>query len=87
MAWMIVLTCLGIIFVIGRNLQSEIAPIEDKGMVRLQITGPEGASYPYMMENGNKIANYLIDSIPETDFASPGMPPLKIIRMNRHDFI
>jgi len=73
-AWLIVIACFGIVFIIGKNLQSEIAPIEDKGSVRLQITGPEGASYPYMMENGEKIANYLIDSVPEGEFSFLSIP-------------
>lgn len=73
-AWLIVVACFGIVFIIGKNLQSEIAPIEDKGNVRLQITGPEGASYPYMMENGEKVANYLIDSVPEGEFSFLSIP-------------
>jgi HAE1 family hydrophobic/amphiphilic exporter-1/multidrug efflux pump len=73
-AWVIVVVCLVLVFVIGKNLQSEIAPLEDKGSIRLQITGPEGASYGYMMESGEKIGNFLIDSIPERDFSFISIP-------------
>ncbi len=73
-AWLIVATCLVIVYFIGTTLQSEIAPIEDRGSVRLQITGPEGASYPYMMETGDKLSDYLIDSIPEADISFVSIP-------------
>jgi HAE1 family hydrophobic/amphiphilic exporter-1/multidrug efflux pump len=73
-SWVIVAACFAIIFLIGSGLQKEIAPMEDKGSVRLQITGPEGASYPYMMESGDKLVNFLIDSIPEGDFSFISIP-------------
>lgn len=73
-AWLIVAACFVTVYFIGTSLQSEIAPIEDKGSVRLQITGPEGASYPYMMETGDKVADYLIDSVPEADFSFISIP-------------
>jgi len=73
-AWGIVIACFAIVFLIGRTLQSEIAPLEDKGSVRLQMTGPEGASYPYMMATGDKLADYLVDSIPEVDFSFVSIP-------------
>jgi len=73
-AWGIVIACFFAIYIVGTSLQSEIAPLEDKGSVRLQISGPEGASYPYMMETGDKLGNYLIDSIPEADFSFVSIP-------------
>lgn len=73
-SWGIVLGCLAIIFFIGRNLQSEIAPLEDKGEMRLQITGPEGASYPYMVNSVAELENYLVDSLPELDFIFFSVP-------------
>jgi hydrophobe/amphiphile efflux-1 (HAE1) family protein len=73
-AWAIVLACFVAIYIGGTSLQSEIAPLEDKGSVRLQISGPEGASYPYMMETGDKLGNYLIDSIAEADFSFVSIP-------------
>jgi hydrophobe/amphiphile efflux-1 (HAE1) family protein len=73
-AWAIVIACLFIIFFIGRNLQSEIAPIEDKGQVRFQIIGPEGASYGYMTKAGDEFGNFILDSIPEIDFFFMAIP-------------
>jgi HAE1 family hydrophobic/amphiphilic exporter-1/multidrug efflux pump len=69
-----VAACFFAIYFVGKNLQKEIAPLEDKGSIRLQITGPEGASYPYMMETGDKMADYLMDSIPEADFSFISIP-------------
>lgn len=74
LAWLIVAVCLMIVFFIGRSLQSEIAPIEDKGMIRFQITGQEGASFAQMTNSTRSLENYLIDSIPERDFTFFAIP-------------
>jgi len=73
-AWGIVAICLCIIFFIGRSLQSEIAPTEDKSMIRLQMTGPEGTSYSQMIKTTSELESYLIDSIPERDFTFFSVP-------------
>ena len=74
MSWVVVVTCFFMVYFIGRSLQSEIAPLEDKGSIRLQIMGPEGASYPYMMASGEKVSDFLIDSVPEGDFSFISIP-------------
>jgi HAE1 family hydrophobic/amphiphilic exporter-1/multidrug efflux pump len=74
MAWVIVLMCLGIIVVLGRVLQSELAPLEDKNQIRIQVSGPEGASYDYMMKATGELQDYLLDSIPERDFTFFSVP-------------
>jgi len=74
MAWVIVLVCSSLIYLIGRNLQSEIAPLEDKGSVRFQISGPEGASYMYMTKAAKEFGDYLIDSVPEAKFSFLSVP-------------
>ncbi len=73
-AWVIVLACFALIVLIGRNLKSELAPLEDKGQIRFQLSGPEGASYPYMREAADELGNYLIDSIAERDFVFFSVP-------------
>ncbi len=82
MAWGIVAVCFATIYFIGSSLQREIAPLEDKGNVRLQIIGPEGASYPYMMETGDKLVDFLIDSVPEGDFSFVSIPGFGSSGMN-----
>lgn len=74
MAWVIVAICLGAIYFIGANLQSELAPLEDRSSVRFQMSGPEGASYSYMVDVGNKLIDYLSDSIPEKSFVFAAVP-------------
>lgn len=74
MAWVIVLLCLGGIYLVGSNLQSELAPLEDRSSVRFQMSGPEGASYSYMVDVGNKLIDYLSDSVPEKDFVFAAIP-------------
>ncbi|MCX6256422.1 MAG: efflux RND transporter permease subunit [Bacteroidia bacterium] len=72
--WVIVGICLIVVVIIGKNIQSELAPLEDKSMIRLQMTGPEGASFGDMTATGDKIGNFLIDSIPERAFSFISIP-------------
>jgi hydrophobe/amphiphile efflux-1 (HAE1) family protein len=74
MAWVIVLGALAMIYFIGSNIQDELAPMEDKSTIRFQISGPEGASYDYMVAEGDKIVNYLADSVREKDFVFAAIP-------------
>ncbi|MGN6421458.1 MAG: efflux RND transporter permease subunit [Pseudobacter sp.] len=64
-ALVIVLVCFGIIFFIGRGLQSELAPLEDRSQFRLSLTAPEGTSFDYMDRYVDEIGQLMIDSVPE----------------------
>jgi multidrug efflux pump len=72
----IILVCFGIIFLLGRTLQTELAPMEDKSQFRLQVSAPEGTSYDAMDKYMDKLTNFLIDSMPEkkyiTSMTAPG---------------
>jgi len=81
-AWVIVLGCLLFTYLIGKNLQSELAPLEDKSSVRFQITGPEGASYGFMTKAGEEFGNFLIDSIPERSFSFLALPSYSSTGLN-----
>jgi HAE1 family hydrophobic/amphiphilic exporter-1/multidrug efflux pump len=74
LAWVVVVVCLLLTFLVGRTLQSELAPLEDKSSVRFQLSGPEGASFGYMTKAGEEFSNYLLDSIPERYFSFVVMP-------------
>ncbi len=65
MAWLIVIACGAIIFFIGKNLQSELAPMEDKSAFRLQVSAAEGTSYDAMDKYMDRLAGFLVDSLPE----------------------
>jgi multidrug efflux pump len=64
---LIVVACAGIIYFIGRNLQSELAPMEDRSQFRLQVTGPEGMSYDATEKYIDRLSNFMMDSIPERE--------------------
>lgn len=81
-AWYIVLACLLITYFIGRNLQSELAPLEDKGMIRFQLSAVEGTSYKFMMDSGTGFSNFLIDSFPERSFSFLAIPGFSGTGMN-----
>lgn len=64
-ALIILVVSLGCIFLIGRKLPSETAPMEDRNRVRTQITGPEGSDFDFTDRVNYEIAQQLLDSIPE----------------------
>lgn len=67
LAFPIVLLMLGVIFLVGSQLQSELAPIEDKSLLRISSTAPEGTSYEAMDAYQLQIMNWM-DSLPEKAF-------------------
>jgi multidrug efflux pump len=65
LAFVIIAVCLGIIWFIGRNLQSELAPMEDRSQYYLSVTAPEGTSFDYMDKYIDTLAQLMLDSVPE----------------------
>jgi len=65
MAVAILLVCLGSVYFISTQLQSELAPMEDRNQFRLQLSAPEGTAYDYMDDYVNDIVQFVMDSIPE----------------------
>ncbi len=65
MAPAIIVAALGLIGLIGMFIQSELAPLDDRGFLRLSITAPEGASFEYTDAYMNRVTTFLNDSIPE----------------------
>ncbi len=61
----IVLAAFGIIFLVGSQLKSELAPLEDRSNIRISALAPEGASYEYTERYLDEITKYVIDSVPE----------------------
>src|SRR6185436_2396504 len=59
--------CIAIIILIGGQLPSELAPMEDRNRVRTSITGPEGADFDFTDRVSYEITQQLLDSIPEKD--------------------
>jgi multidrug efflux pump subunit AcrB len=68
--------CLAAIYFVGSQLQSEIAPMEDRSQFRVQLTAPEGTSFDAMDNYVNRVTQLVLDSIPERtmlfSITSPG---------------
>ncbi|HNL84111.1 MAG TPA: efflux RND transporter permease subunit, partial [Chitinophagales bacterium] len=64
-ALVIVLISFGLIYFIGKNLQTELAPLEDRGSLRVQVTAPEGTAYPAMQNYVDNLSQFVTDSVPE----------------------
>ncbi|MBW7886738.1 MAG: efflux RND transporter permease subunit [Bacteroidetes bacterium] len=58
-----------LIVVLGSTLQSELAPLDDRNMLRLQVTAPEGASFEYTDAFMDRLVKFVSDSIPEKEVA------------------
>lgn len=75
-AWLILIGCLGLTYVIFSNLKSELAPMEDRSQFRLQVIAPEGTSFDAMDKYLTNVTQFMLDSIPEKQvvltITSPG---------------
>ena len=67
-AWVIIASCILLIWVIMGQLQSELAPLEDRSSIRFNVTAAEGTSYYSMQKMVDNILVFLNDSVPEGDF-------------------
>ncbi len=64
-AFVILGACLLSSYFIGTNLQSELAPLEDRNQFRLQVSAPEGTAFDFMETYIDGITVFLMDSVPE----------------------
>lgn len=63
----IILVCALLTYFIYINLQEELAPLEDRSMLRMSASAPEGVSFDYMDEYMNNISQLILDSVPECE--------------------
>ncbi|WP_416441227.1 efflux RND transporter permease subunit [Leeuwenhoekiella sp. A16] len=72
----ILLLCLGSIALFYSLLKKETAPYDDRSLVRINVTAPEGSSYEYMDRFMNELTVLINDSVPEKQVSliitSPG---------------
>ena len=61
----IVVLCVASSYFIGTNLQSELAPMEDRNQFRIQASTPEGTAFDYMETYIDGVVTFLMDSVPE----------------------
>ncbi len=64
-SFVIIGLCLVSAYIIGTNIQSELAPMEDRNQFRLQLSAVEGTSYDYMDQYVQDMVGFIQDSIPE----------------------
>lgn len=64
-SFIIIAFCIASAYFISSNIQSELAPMEDRNQFRLQLSTPEGTSYDYMDKYVDRITQFVMDSVPE----------------------
>ncbi|GAB3945272.1 efflux RND transporter permease subunit [Spirosoma harenae] len=60
----IILATLGMVWFFGRELPSELAPLDDRNWFRLNMTAPEGTSFESMDDYMQRVDQMLEDSMP-----------------------
>lgn len=66
MAWVIMFSLFGIIYALFKfeAIPSELAPLEDRGGLRVNAVAPEGATFEYMLNYTDEMAKFLMTDIP-----------------------
>lgn len=49
-----------------KSLHSELAPLEDRSNIRMNVLAPEGSTYEFMQTYLSKVDRYVTDSFPES---------------------
>ena len=57
--------CIVLIVLLLGVLKSELAPLEDHSIIRTSVTAPEGIDFDYTQKLMDRIANNVMDSVPE----------------------
>lgn len=65
--WAIVILGLSLIIIIffGKQLPSELSPLEDRNWLRMLVTAPEGTSFESTDNLVDRISSFVTDSVPE----------------------
>ncbi len=64
-ALFIISVCMISIYLLGKTLPSELAPLDDRSWLRLSVTAPEGASFEYTDYFMKQLSELIHDSVPE----------------------
>ncbi|WP_299286693.1 efflux RND transporter permease subunit [uncultured Mucilaginibacter sp.] len=77
--WISAVILVGSLVIVGvlfKITPSELAPLDDRSLLRFTVLGQEGASYEYMTRYMNRVSQFVEDSIPEKNInisvISPG---------------
>lgn len=97
MRWLaipILFVTLGIAWFFSKNIQQELAPLDDRNWFRISVTAPEGSSFEYMDNYMLKLGKMLQDSVPEArgimlitapGFSGSGSPNTGMVRVALKD--
>lgn len=64
---LVIAASVGIILIIWTTIPAEMAPLEDRSQVAINVSGPEGASYLFMRDYIQEIADMVDELVPERD--------------------
>lgn len=64
-SWPILAVCLIGVYIFVKVIPSELAPLDDRSLLRYSVTAPEGSSYEYTSNFMDKVSQMIEDSIPE----------------------
>ena len=65
LSFVIIGAAVTLIIVLGKMLPSELAPLDDRSMLRLNVSAQEGATYEYTDLFMDQMSKYVHDSMPE----------------------
>lgn len=74
-ALVILVACFGVIFWLNKAIPSELAPLEDRGRIRTNITAPEGTDFDYTENLVYRLTDMVMDSVPEYRMIFGGTAP------------
>ncbi len=68
-AWVLMIGLIGVIYGLFKTgaIPSELAPLEDRGQMRVSATAPEGATFDYMLNFTDEITKFIMKEIPEKE--------------------
>ncbi|MFO7668387.1 MAG: efflux RND transporter permease subunit, partial [Bacteroidales bacterium] len=90
-AILILLSAFLLIFVLWKNIPAEMAPLEDRSQLSIQITTQEGSTYEYTLSFVEKVAEMVAQTVPEADkivqrvWGSGGFVMVKLIKPSERD--
>lgn len=76
LAWVALMLSVGLVYVVGKQLPSELAPLEDRSDLRVFATAQEGATFEFMDTYMNELLEFVREKVPEAEsiitVTSPG---------------
>jgi multidrug efflux pump len=68
-AWVIMISLVGVIYGLFKTgaIPSELAPLEDRGQLRISATAPEGATFDYMLNFTDEFTEFIMKDIPAAE--------------------